>query len=635
MKKSMYPALAVFLLMPTIVSAGAASEQVVDADAAARDTRFRGVFDIDRTRGWEVGKPGGRFVYASIGAGPGTFNPWLGAGTASTDVTGLLNRAPVRRNQFTLEWEPDLAESWTVSADELTVTYRLRSDLRWSDGTPITAKDFVFAANHVALREAVGSPYRPNLTQLLSDGSSLPITFTYIDDLTYSVRFHEVTAGQLQSSAIGPAPRHVFGPIMGWSEVRHGLAFDHTVTTDDAGIRSFAEVESAGTDYSALTSVWGVETDVTRVLSSGPFVIRAYEPGRRVILHRNPHYYERDARGQQLPYLEEAVIVFVSDQDTRLRRFIAGQVDTYPLRGEDYAVLVDRQVEFGFRIYNVGPTTTSKFIAFNQNPIDGPGDRGIGPPRLTWLSSTTFRQAMAHLVDRRTIIDTFAFGLGYPQYSPIPELSPYHWHGAAHDALPYDPQRAARMLDSIDYVDRNGDGLRQDPEGNRISLTLSTNSGNQVRELIADSFAREAGEIGVEITVAAMDFSDLVDQLTSGYDWEIVLVGLTGTVDPIGMAGSVLSSGGLHLTEPLQTNPRRDWERRVDEAWVAANRTTDETQRKAAFETIQRIWLEEVPMVYTFAAAVVEAVKAEFGNIYPQPVDAHNILSIAHRLYVR
>lgn len=635
MKKSMMFVLVVLLLIPSFAFAGAGSEQVVDTEVAARGTQFEGVIDIDRTQGWEIGKPGGRFVFTSFGSGPRTFNPWVAAETSSTDITARLQSGPVRRNQHTLEWEPDLAESWTVSADELTVTYRLRPNLLWSDGTPLTAKDFVFAANQIDLREDVGSNSRSSQIQSLVDGSELPLIYTYIDDRTYSVRFHEVTAGLLTNSSLAPAPRHVLGPVIGWNEQTHGLAYNHTIVRNDDGSRTFTEVKPAGVNYSALTSFWGVDTNVTRVVSSGPWVLKSYVPGQSVTFGRNPNYYERDAQGQRLPYLEEMVYVYVPDQDTQLQRFIAGQADTYSVRGEDYAVLVNRQQELGFRIYNVGPAASTQFITFNQNPIEGEGDLGIAPPKLTWLSNKTFRQAMAHLVDRQTIINNIAFGFGYPQYAFIPSYSPYYWEGAPDAAFPFDPQRAAQLLDSIDYIDRNGDGWRQDPQGNKISLTLSTNAGNQVRERIATLFAQEARRIGIEITANPMDFNAMVGQLTSSYDWDMILIGLTGSVDPISGQNVYPSSGNLHMIEPLQTSPRRDWERQVDAAWIQANNTTDENQRKAGFEIIQRLWIEEVPWVYTFNPAVMRAVKAEFGNIYEQPINGYELIAIAHRLYVR
>jgi peptide/nickel transport system substrate-binding protein len=156
MKKSIFMILAILLLIPAFVFANAANEAVVDTEGAEAGSQFEGVLDIDRSQGWEIGRPGGRFVRTTFGSDPKSFNDAVAAETSTTDVTGQLYAGPIRRNNFTLEFEPSLAESWSISADELTITYTLRRDLKWSDGTPLTAKDFVLTANPIILREDVG-----------------------------------------------------------------------------------------------------------------------------------------------------------------------------------------------------------------------------------------------------------------------------------------------------------------------------------------------------------------------------------------------------------------------------------------------------------------------------------------------
>jgi peptide/nickel transport system substrate-binding protein len=635
MKKIAFMLLAVLFLVPGLVFAGGGQEAVVDTETAAGESQFEGVLDIDRTQGWEVGQDGGRLVISRFGSGPRTLNDAVAAETSSTDVTALLYGGPIRRNQFTLEFEPAMAESWEISDDELTVTYTLQSGLEWSDGTPLTAKDFVFTANQIVLREDVGSNSRSSQIQSTSTGDEKPLIWTYIDDRTYSVTFHEVTAGILTFSGIAAYPMHIFADVIGWDEDEHGLDYEYDVVVNEDGTEGFTEIKPDGVDYSAITSFWGVDTDVTEIVASGPWLLSEYAPDQSVTFVPNPNYWEEDEAGNQLPYLEEMVYVYVEDQDTELQRFLAGESDYYGLRGEDYAVLVDRQEELGFNIYNIGPASSTQFITFNQNPIEGEEDAGISEPQLTWLSNKTFRQAMAHLVDRDTIINNVAFGFGYPQYSFVPRFSPYYWDGADDAAFPYDPDTAADMLDSIDYIDRDGDGFREDPDGNKISLTLSTNSGNQVREAIGELFAQEAGAVGIEINFNPMDFNALVGQLVASYDWELILIGLTGSVDPISGQNVYPSTGNLHMIEPLQTSPRRDWERRVDEAWIVANNTTDEDQRKRGFQTIQEIWIDEVPWVYTFNAALMGAAKSEYANVFPQPIDGFGIIYIAERLFIR
>ena len=587
------------ILIACAVVAGAWAAPVQEDEAMAEEMSPIDLLTPVDHSAWERGSHGGRFVITSV-SDPKTFNPVLAKETSTTDITGRMFSGAVRRNQLTLEWEPDLAESWEISEDQKTITLRLRSGLTWSDGDPLTADEVVWTVNEIVLNEEVETDDR----DALLIGGELA-TFELIDDLTYRITLPSVYAGIFEVASIAPLPRHIFEPLI--------------------------EAEGAA----AVNSFWGVDTDVTTIVGNGPFMIGEYLPSQRVVMTPNPRYYEQDEWGQQLPYLDEFVIEFVEDQDTGLARFIAGQSDAWGLRGEDYGVLVDMQEPDDFLIYNVGPASSTQFITFNQNPIEGEDDGGIEPPALTWLSNQTFRQAMAHLIDRQTIINNIAFGFGYPQYSFVWTVSPYYWEGAADAALKYDPERAGELLDSIGYVDRDGDGVREDPDGNKIELILNTNAGNTVREQIGELFSQEARNAGIDVTFKPEAFNELVTRLVSSFDWQMILIGLTGSVDPVSGANVYPSHGGLHMIEPSQESPRRDWEVAVDAAWDEANLTTDDEQRTRGYRKLQELWIDAVPWAYTFAPAVMHAYRNTFGNIKPHPLNGFAMTGIVDRLYVK
>ena len=587
------------ILIACAVVAGAWAAPVQEDEAMAEEMSPIDLLTPVDHSAWERGSHGGRFVITSV-SDPKTFNPVLAKETSTTDITGRMFSGAVRRNQLTLEWEPDLAESWEISEDQKTITLRLRSGLTWSDGDPLTADEVVWTVNEIVLNEEVETDDR----DALLIGGELA-TFELIDDLTYRITLPSVYAGIFEVASIAPLPRHIFEPLI--------------------------EAEGAA----AVNSFWGVDTDVTTIVGNGPFMIGEYLPSQRVVMTPNPRYYEQDEWGQQLPYLDEFVIEFVEDQDTGLARFIAGESDAWGLRGEDYGVLVDMQEPDDFLIYNVGPASSTQFITFNQNPIEGEDDGGIEPPALTWLSNQTFRQAMAHLIDRQTIINNIAFGFGYPQYSFVWTVSPYYWEGAADAALKYDPERAGELLDSIGYVDRDGDGVREDPDGNKIELILNTNAGNNVREQIGELFSQEARNAGIDVTFKPEAFNELVTRLVSSFDWQMILIGLTGSVDPVSGANVYPSHGGLHMIEPSQESPRRDWEVAVDAAWDEANLTTDDEQRTRGYRKLQELWIDAVPWAYTFAPAVMHAYRNTFGNIKPHPLNGFAMTGIVDRLYVK
>lgn len=604
------------------------------------------VIEIDYTKGWEVGKPGGEFVRSTFGSEPKTLNGVVAAETSSTDVTAFLTDAAINRDQFSLEFVARMADSYEVSADELSVTVHLKKGLVWSDGAPLTAKDIVFSLNHLILREDIGSNSRSGYfigTQYEGYDASIPAKAELIDDYTYVLTLPTIYAGLVGLGGIPIYPMHVFAPLIGWTEAM-GYDYEYTMEkVDDDGYVYYETIEKkpAGVDYSKVTSYWGLDSDVKSIVSCGPFLIDEYVPGQKIVLKKNPNYWEKDAAGNSLPYLEKATYIFVEDNDTQLARFLAGQVDMYALRGEDYAVITkEKLAELDANIFNVGPAFSTQFVVFNQNPDveaeDGslvPGT--IKPEVLHWTSNKEFRRAMAHLIDRETIINNIAFGFGYPQYSFVPRVSPYYWDGVDDAAAKYDIEKAKQILDGLGWVDTNGDGVREDDLGNKIVFEMTTNAGNTTREKIGNLFAQEAAEVGVQVNFKPEDFNTMVGKLLSGQNWDAIIIGLTGSVDPISGSNVYPSNGNLHMTNPNQRAPGTDWEWEVDEAWKIANNTTDEEQRKLGFEIVQRVWIEENPWIFTFNAAVMNAFKNKFGNIYPRPLDGFDWKGIMPYMYVK
>jgi len=605
MKKILFFAVWSVLLMVLAFPAfsQAAQEEFIEEEPAEEEEEFLKTVTYDGD--WEIGRQGGELVRAVLGE-PKTFNEAVAAETSTTDITHQLYDAPIDRNQFTLEFEPVMAESYEIADDGKSVTVKMRKNLKWSDGEPLTAEDVVFAANEIFLNEDVESNYRSGL---IVDGK--PAKFELIDEYTYKVSLHTEYAGLLTIAGNTPMPKHIFKPLI--------------------------EEEGAA----AINSFWGVDTDVTEVVGCGPFVIDEYAPGQRIVLKRNPYYWQKDAEGNQLPYLDKVTYVIVEDQDTQLARFLAGELDLLGLRGEDYTVVSEKLDELNATIYDIGPVASTQFLTFNMNPdaeVDDEGNEIPGttkPERYYWTSNKQFRLAMAHLIDRETIINNIAYGFGYPQYSFIPRFSPYYWEGVEDAAPKFDPDKAAEILDDLGWVDTDGDGTREDDKGRPITLELTTNSGNTVREAIGNLVAQEAAKVGISINFKPEDFNTMVGKLLSGQNWDLIIIGLTGSVDPISGANVYPSSGNLHMNNPNQEEPYTEWEKEVDEAWSYANNTTDENQRKEGFKKIQQLWIEYNPWVYTFNQTSLQAYKNKFGNVYPRPIDGFNWDGILYRLYVK
>lgn len=115
----------------------------------------------------------------------------------------------------------------------------------------------------------------------------------------------------------------------------------------------------------------------------------------------------------------------------------------------------------------------------------------------------------------------------------------------------------------------------------------------------------------------AIEFGDLVAQLTTSYDWEAMVIGFTGGPEPHNGINLWHSSGGLHLWHPNQESPARDWEAQIDELFVSASQELDPAERVKQYHRVQEIVAENAPLIYVTVPERLTAVRNVFGNTTP------------------
>ena len=535
-----------------------------------------------------IGTAGGTITTATISE-PLTFNGVLANDSYSSGLLGYLFEGLTEVSWLTDEVEPALAESWEHSADGLTWTFRLRRDVRWHDGEPFTASDVEFTFNRIIYNPDIPTSARAAFQFRYLDEAGAwqeaPMTVSAVDD--YTVRFVLPTpfAPFLRSMGTSIYPRHILEPHI-----------------------------EAGT----FDALWGVDSDPAQVVGTGPFTIEGYTPGEGVVLVRNPDYWLRDAEGNALPYIERVVHLLVPSIDDDLEKFRAGEVDAYGMRGQDYALLEPEQQEGNFTIHRRGPAFGTTFLGFNLNTGSNPesGEPYVAPEMLAWFSSVEFRRAVAHSIDKARIIDEVQHGLGYPQWASISPAAG-DFHNPFVRRYEYDIQGANAILDGLGWTDRDGDGVREDLEGNPISFKLVTNVDNDVRARVAAIIDEGLDLIGIDARFEPVDFGDLVGQLTTTYDWEAMIVGLSGGTEPhFGMA--VWHSGeSLHLWHPNQERPATDWEAAIDESYVQGSQELNRELRVQHYRRAQEIAAEQLPLIYTTLSERLSAVRNVFGNTTP------------------
>lgn len=496
-------------------------------------------------------------LFTASFADPKTFNPILTVDATSAAAIADVFDSLVRLNPRTTEIEPALAERWDIGADGTDVTFHLRRGVRWHDSAPLTAADVVFTFDAI-YDDRVPNSLRSVLT---IDGQRIQVEA--VDDHTVRMRLPHPFAPLLNGVAVPIVPRHRLG-----------------------------EALAAGT----FARQWGINTPPEQIVGSGPYRLEKYVPAQYLRLVRNPDYWMRDAQGERLPYLAEQTIRIVPNQDTAYLKFLAGELDLHAPRPEEIAELRARSAERALTVEEIGLDTGMLFVTFNRNPQHYQRN-GTADPRLQWFTDPAFLQAIAHSIDRQAIVDTVLNGYGVPAAS---YLSPENtrFYDPTLRVHPYDLDRARALLHDAGYV-RDPAGQLRDRRGTPIVFTLNTNAGNQLREKMCVILKQDWEQLGMQVHFTALDFGVLVEKLDVTFDWDAMLMGFTGSVEPHNAANLLRSSGNLHLWHPNQKSPATEWEAEIDRQVERGARALDPEDRRQAYGRIQAILHEQLPMIQT------------------------------------
>lgn len=540
----------------------------------------------------EIGTHGGELVLSTI-SDPKSFNPIIAKETSTTTITNHIFEGLTRTNGVTTEVEPNLAERWEVDPEGLVWTFYLGKDVKWSDGRPFTADDVVFT-----FRRLIYNPDIPNSARdiFTIEGKEFKVEKVgrFTVRFTLPVKFAPFLRGMGQEIL----PKHRLEAIVGKGEF------------------NFA---------------WGVDASPDEIVGTGPYTLSKYLSGQRVILERNPHYWRRDRAGNRLPYIDRIIYLIVQSQDVSLLKFQEGTLDTYGLRGSDYPILKPKEKEGNFTIFNTGPAFGTNFLVFNLNSGTNEETKKpfVEPKKLAWFTNLEFRRAVAHAIDRRSIIEIVMNGLGDPQYSSMSPSAGFFYNPDV-TKYDYDPKKARQLLDAAGFKDRNGDGILDDPQGNKVEFNLFSNAGNTQRIQIAGIIRKDLEQIGIKVHFTQLEFNNLVTKLDSTFDWEAIVLGLTGGIEPHFGKNVWESSGHLHLWFPKQKKPATPWEVRIDEIFNKAVQELDPARRKELYNEWQRIVSEQLPLIYTALPANIFAVRNRFGNLHPTSYGGpfHNLVEI-------
>ncbi len=394
---------------------------------------------------------GGTAVAAGSGALAGGMNALVSTDYAGNQHQTFAHLMTLVRLDEELEWAPYLARSWSLGGDGTEMVFHLRDDVFWHDGTPTTAHDVAFTFLRATDPET-GFPNAAFWAHYIPGPEGVEV----VDDHTIRLRLrpHADAMDPWRSTSI--LPRHLL------EGVPPGELREHP---------------------------FGTRCPV----GNGPFVFVDHAADGSWTFRRNPAFPE--ALGGP-PYLDRYVYRPIPEQTTLLAELLTGGVDVYVSPPPDQASRILETEGIHLRDY---PFRGYVFVGWNT--------------RRPQLADARVRRALTLGTNREEVVQAVLQGYGEVANSGVP---PFHWafHEGLRGAISHDPAQARDLLEEAGWVDRDGDGVRENESGERLELTIAYHPGSLQREGIAQIMQSQLREIGVEIRQEVLEWGTLISRIT-------------------------------------------------------------------------------------------------------------------------
>ncbi len=410
--------------------------------------------------GQEIGRYGGSLRRVFIGPSD-TWN------FGRMSKTGLL--------RWTLDGStvvPGIAKAWEPNADASEWTFELRKGMKWSDGMPFTADDFVFQFDEVLNNDDL-VPSKPAKLMAADKLAKLEV----IDD--FKVKFVFEVPNSLFANFATELDRLRGGAAIIPYTPAHYMKQFHAKFAGQAAVDKMAN-DNGFEEWTQLfqdrfdithhtdrphTRPWGVSTPITQP---------------RMIASRNPFFYAIDRAGNQLPYVDRLVYELVPDRELIVLKVIAGEIDMQGrwIQFKNFPVMKENEEKGNYRVFQYGPRgLIQAALKFNQT-WDG--------PEREYLTNKDFRIALSHAINREEINDILFFGLGSVRNHTAPPGTPT-FPGDNYGKLytEYDVDKANAMLDEI-MPNKDGNGCRLMSNGDPLRLRITTYQYPDNNEMVAN-----------------------------------------------------------------------------------------------------------------------------------------------------
>lgn len=500
-------------------------------------------------------------VYALTSSPTGIFNPLLNDTTYDDAVIDLTYNSLLSFDK-NLNPKPELAKSYEISDDNLSITFKLNDNIKWNDGKTLTADDVAFTFTSLADKGYTGSKYgyveKLKGAKDYHEGSADKIEgIEVIDKNTIKFTFAEpYSPGLTNLGSIGIIPKHIWGevPIAQWKDKKDLL---------------------------------------TKPVGTGPYEVVSFTEGQDVQLKRNDNYFDGDVK-------TEKFILKVTNEDTATGELLNGTVDVI-----DASNLKNKDIK---ELESEGMDVTS----YDSNLVQYMGFN----LRDKKFQDKNLRQAFMYALDRNAMVDKLLEGNGQVVDTPMLPSSWSYPYKSTLNNYKYNKNKAKELLKQAGYEDRDNNGIVEDKDGKELVVKLTYPTGNKLREQTAPIIQANLKDIGVKMELENMEFTALMDKVVANHDFELYLMGNNLSLDPD-------PKPYWHSTSASDEKGNSAWNissfknEKADQLIEQGISVSDQKQRKEIYSQFGKLLNDEVPWAYLYSQNIRKAYNPHLKDFKP------------------
>lgn len=467
-----------------------------------------------------------------------TLTPFVSTDAYSSEVQSKIFESLIARDPETLEWIGKIAKSWDVSEDGLTITFKLRDDVTFSDGQPLTAEDVAFTYDFM-MTEAIKAPRERAYYEKVK---SVVAKDKYTVEFVFAEPYFEALS---LAGGMDIMPKHFYEPYL----------------KDADSAQAFNESKAL-------------------LLGSGPYQLKdakGWTPDQGgVELVRNERYW-----GEVQPSFDRLLWKIIQNDSARLTTFRNGGIDSYGAKAKEYQTLKDDQQiqEKSHHFEYMSPVVGYSYLAWNQEK-EG---------KATIFADKRVRQAMTYLTDRERLIKDIHLGYAEPAISPFNPRSKQH--NPKLSPRSYDLEKAKALLKEAGFSDTDGDGVL-DKEGKPFEFKMvyfqSNDDTKRMVLFLKDLYAKA----GVKMIPSPQEWPVMLEMLDKK-NFDAITLGWTS-----GLETDIFQMFHSSQAKTNGDNFINYENKELDQLIDQARATVNEEERMPLWQQAEAIMYDDQP--YTF-----------------------------------